>query len=65
MDEKTINDIKWKADDMVKRAKSFEQVGDKEDAEWYKGFAIGLMRALNMAHAISASEYAEYFEKIE
>ncbi len=63
MDEKTINNIKWKADDMMRIAKQLEQDGDKETAEWYKGFAIGVMRALSMAHAISVSEYADYFEE--
>ncbi len=65
MNEETINHIKWKANDMMKRAKSFEKDGDKENAEWYKGFAIGMMRALSMAFAIPASEYVEYFEENE
>ncbi len=65
MDEKTINNIKWKADDMMKTAKALAKDGDKENAEWYKGFAIGVMRALSLAHAISESEYTEYFEACE
>ncbi len=65
MDEKTINNIKWKADSMMKIAKSIAKDGDKENAEWYRGFAIGVMRALSMAHAISEKEYVEYYEASE
>ncbi len=65
MDEKTINNIKWKADEMIWFAESEEKKGDKETAEWHKGFAVGMMRALNMAGVISADEYVDYFKKSE
>ncbi len=65
MDEKTINDIKWKADEMMRTAKQLEKAGDKENAAWYEGYALGVIKVLFMADAISATEYAGYFEEIE